>query len=69
MAVRVHFLHRHLLDTVVILEEGPPPPPTVHLMRHDGPLVGTYCQEPYHSSVCQGNRAEEAAASGGRAEG
>ena len=38
--MRVHFLHRYVLDTVVILEERNPPPPTVNPVRHDGPLMG-----------------------------
>ena len=46
-----------------------PPPPTVHLMRHSGPPAGTEWQSPYHSSVRQGSGVEEAADSGGGAEG
>ena len=37
--MRVHFLHRHVLDTMVILEEGKILPPTVLPMQHAGPLV------------------------------
>ena len=48
---------------------GKPPPPMVHPMRHAGPQEGTEGQAPCHSSVRQGSRAEEAAASVGGAEG
>ena len=36
-AMRVHFLHRHVHDTVVILEEGNPPPTMVPPVRPQGP--------------------------------
>ena len=65
--MQVHFLHRHVLDTVVILEEGNPP-------THGAPNAtcwsptGTERQAPCHRSVRQGSGAEEAAASRGGAE-
>ena len=60
-----HFLHRHVLDTVVILEEvTPPPPSTVHPMRHAVPPAGPEKQAYCHRPVCQGSGAEEAAACG-----
>ena len=48
---------------------GKPPPPTVNPMRHAGPPAGTERKAPCHSSVRQGSRAEEEAASGGGSEG
>ena len=34
--MRVHFVHRHVHNTVVILEEGNLPPTTVPLVRPAG---------------------------------
>ena len=65
----VHFLHRHVLDTVIILDKVNLPPPMVRLMRHAVPLVVPERQAPCHSPVCQGSGAEEAEACGGRDEG
>ena len=67
--MRVHFLHRNILDTKIIREEGTPPPPTVRPMQHAGPPEGTECQAPCHSTVCQGSGAEEVADLGGGDEG
>ena len=41
---------------------GKPPPPTVFLMQHSVPPARPERQAPGHGSVCQGSRAEEAAA-------
>ena len=67
--MRVHLLHRHFLDTVVILEEVNPPPPTMYPMQHAGPPVGPEQQATCHSPVRQGNGAEDAEARGGGDEG
>ena len=69
MAMWVHFLYWHVLDTMVILEEETPHPPTVPLMRHSGPLARTEWQAPCYSSVRQGSGVKEAAVSGGGAKG
>ena len=69
MAMRVHFLQRHVLDTVVILEEGNTPPPTVPPMRHAGTLAYIERKEPCHCTVRQGGGAEYKAVSGGIIEG
>ena len=65
----VHFLHRHVIETVVILEDRTPPPHTVHSMQHPGTLAGPERQTPCHSPVRQWIGAEETAACGGRDEG
>ena len=39
-AMRVHFVHRHVHDTVVMLEEGNLPPPTWSPVRPTGPQEG-----------------------------
>ena len=62
-------LHRHVLDTVVILEEGNIPPPMVPPMQHAGPLEYTERKSPCHRTVRHGSRVEEAAVSGGGIEG
>ena len=48
---------------------GKPPPPTVPPMQHAVTTAGTELKAPFHSSVHQGSRAKEAAASGGGSEG
>ena len=65
MAMRVHFLHWHVLDTVVILEEGNTPPPTVPPMRCAGPLACIERKAPCQCTVCQGGGVEEKAFRGG----
>ena len=45
---------------------GKLPPPTVRPMRHASPLTGPERQAPSHGTVCQGGRAEETTARGGR---
>ena len=67
--MRVHFLHRHVLDTMVILKEVTSPPPTVTPMRHSGPLAYTERKAPCHRTVRHASGAKEAVASGGGAEG
>ena len=50
--MRVHFVHRHVLSTMVMLEEGKSPPPTVRQVRHarspggaySAPSVGPACR-------------------------
>ena len=64
-ACGIHFLNRHVLDTVVILEEGNFPTTMVRPRRHTGPPEVPEQQAPYHSPVCQGGGAEEVAYSGG----
>ena len=63
--MQVHFLHRHVLDTVVILEEVNTPPPMVPPMRHAGTLACVERKEPRHCTVRQGGGAEDKAVSGG----
>ena len=56
-AMRLHFLHRHVLNTVIIMEEGNPP----HHSAPDAtcfPPSGPECQAPCHSPVYQGSGAE-----------
>ena len=55
--MRVHFLQRHVLDTVVILY-GKHPPPTVPPMRHAGPLAYTEQKAPFQRTVRQGGGAK-----------
>ena len=56
-AMKVHLLHQHVRDTVIILEEGPPPPPPrVTPVQHYGALKGPERAEHHHSSVHQGGR-------------
>ena len=61
--MQVHFMHRHVQDTVVILEEGTPPPPTVLSMRHAVPLECSEQKVPCHHPVRQGGGAEDKALS------
>ena len=63
-AMQVHFMHRHVQDTVVILEEGTPPPPTVLSMQHAVPWECSEQKVPCHHPVCQGGGAEDKASSG-----
>ena len=58
--MRVHFLHQHVRDTVIILEEGNLPHPWCPLARHTGALEGPEWAARHHCSVCQGAGAEEA---------
>ena len=55
----VHFVHQHVLDTVLILEEGKFPTPTVRPVRHAGPLEGTERVAPGYRTVTQGIGMEE----------
>ena len=66
--MRVHFLHRHVLDTLVILGEGNPSH-TVPLIRHAGPLASTERKGPCHRTVRQMRGVEEVAVSRGGIEG
>ena len=36
---KVHFWHRNVQDTMVILEEGTPPPLTMSLVQYDGAMA------------------------------
>ena len=38
-AIRVHFLHQHVRDTIVILEEVNPPPNTVPPVQYSGAMM------------------------------
>ena len=57
-AMQVHFIHRHIMDTVVILEEGNPVPTTVTPMQHSGPLAYTERKASVNRTVCQGGRSK-----------
>ena len=56
--MQVHFFHRHVRDTVIILDEGNQPPPTVPPMRNSGSLTCTEQEAPCHRTVSQGGGEE-----------
>ena len=60
--MRVHFLHQHVLNTVVILEEVNLPSPPVRPMQHAVSPAGPGRQAPGHGPVCQGSGAERSGA-------
>ena len=53
-AMRVHFVHRHVHDTVVILEEGNPPPTTGPPVRPSGLQVAPIERLPGDLQVAPG---------------
>ena len=59
--MRVHFVHRHVLDTVVMLERKLPPP-TVRQVQHAGPPEGAEWASPGDRAVCERSGEEETAA-------
>ena len=64
-AIRVHFIHLHVLYTVVILEEGNIPHPRCHQCDKMLPWRKSH----FHRTVRQGIGSEEAAVSGRGIEG
>ena len=63
--MRVHFLHQHVLNTVVILEEGNPSHPRCARCDMLVPWQDLNGRHPAMAQYVQGSRAEEAAACGG----
>ena len=58
MVMRMQFLHRHVYDTVVILEEGKPPTPMVTSVQHAGSMAVSEQAAPVYSAVQEGSGAE-----------
>ena len=56
--MRVHFVHWHVQDTVVMLEEGNLPPPTVFPVQHAGPQEGAQWALSGDRAVLEGGGAE-----------
>ena len=61
MDTQVHFYHRNVQDTMVILEEGNLTPPTVPYVQHTGAVVLPKRTAQAHITVQEGGRAEEMA--------
>ena len=63
--MQVHFVHRHVLDTVVILEEGNFPHPRCALCNMLFPRESIEQVAPGHSVVPKWGETEETTAGGG----
>ena len=64
-AMRVHFVHRHIHDIVVILEEGNLPPTTVPPVRPPGLQEGAQWAPPGEKPVQNGRRTQNLETCGG----
>ena len=60
-AMRVHFMHRHVLDTMVMLEEGNFPHPWCARCYIQVPRMALNGRHPGDLAVCNGGVEKEAA--------
>ena len=68
-AIRVHFLHQHVRDTIVILEEVNPPPNTVPPVQYSGAMMVLEWIPQDNSAVQEGVREKTMAIGGGGGKG